>query len=167
MFRWSLIAGCALWIISELLELHAGGYNSLNSSVSSLAFMAVAVGLWVFWNKNYHFASKLGVVFTSVGMALFSLVAFQTIGSGIIDDTALSQTSLFLAAGTAVTVGALMLGGWLATVSPYPKVAGYVLIAATAFTLAVAYIPPLVSMQPLSNLILAATLGWLGFLAKE
>ena len=166
MFRWILIAGCALWIISEFLELQAGGYNSINSSVSSLAFAAVGVGLWVFWKRGFNLISKLGVVFTSFGMLLFSLVAFQTIGSGIVDDTALSQTSLFLAAGTAVTVGALTLGGWLATVSPYPKITGYVLISATAFTLAVAYVPPLVQFQPLSNLVLAGSLGWLGLLSR-
>lgn len=159
-----LMVGAVLWIISEIMELVSGGYNDLNSSVSVVAFLGVATGMEALWTvKGQTKVGKVGLGLVSLGMALFAVVAFQAIGSGIINDVEISGSTLFLVAGTAVSTGAIALSYWLISASPFAKILGYVLLGATAFTLGVVFVPSLVGLQPVSNLVLAGTLFWLGW----
>lgn len=159
-----LMVGAVLWIVSEIMELASGGFNDLNSSVSALAFLGVATGMEALWTvKGQTKIGKMGLGLVSLGMALFAVVAFQTIGSGIINDAEISGSALFLVAGTAVSTGAIALSYWLISASPFAKMIGYVLLGATAFTLGAAFVPSLVGLQPVSNLVLAGTLFWLGW----
>lgn len=162
-----LMIGAVLWIISEIMELVSGGFTDMNSTVSAVAFLAIATGMETLWQaEGQNKVGKAGLGLVSLGMALFAIVAFQAIGSGITNDAEISGSTLFLAAGSAVSLGALALSYWLITASPFAKVLGIVLLAATAFTLGVAFVPALVSLQPLSNLVLAGTLFWLGWTSR-
>ena len=161
---WVLMAGALVWALSEILELLQGGFTLLNSSVSALAFLLIGIGIWALWRPSAQSRiGQAGVILLSAGMALFAIVAVQAASSGITSDAEMAGTPIFLAAGALVSVGALLLAGWLIAASPYPKWVGAVLLAATLFTLAVAFVPAIVALQPVSNLVLAAVLGWLGW----
>lgn len=163
-----LMAGAILWMISEVMELMADGFNDANSTVSAIAFVTIGLGLGALWRvKGQNIIGRVGVALVALGMGLFGLVAFQTIGSGLTNDAGQSQDPLFLAAGSAVSVGALALSYWLVMTSPFPKIVGFVLLFATLFTLGVAFVPNLTGLQPVSNLILAAILLWLGWSSRR
>ena len=158
------MTGALLWALSELLELAQGGFTPLNSSVSALAFVLIGAGVWALWRQpSQTRAGQAGVAMLSLGMVLFAITAIQVAVTGAANDTEISGTPLFLTAGSLVSLGTLVLGWWLITGSGFPKWIGAVLIAATLFTLAVAFLPAIVALQPLSNLVLAAILGWLGW----
>jgi hypothetical protein len=163
-----LIAGAILWIVSEILELAQGGFTPFNSGVSAVAFAAVAVGLWVFWAKaTPNKVAQAAVILTSLGMGLFTIVAFQAIGSGATSDADIVGSPLYSAAGTAVGLGASLLSYWLIRVSSFPKMFGVVVTLATAFTLGVAFVPALTSFQPLSNIVLAGVFLMLGIRIRK
>lgn len=163
-----LMIGALLWVVSEVLELVSGGFNDVNSSVSVAAFAAIGIGMSALWRaEGQDNTGRTGLALVALGMGLFALVAYQTIGSGIVSDVEQSDSVLFLGAGSAVSIGALALSYWLIMTSSYPKPVGVILLIATAFTLSVAFIPMLVGLQPLSNLVLAGTLFWLGWLSRR
>lgn len=163
-----LMAGALLWIVSEGMELASGGFNDANSTVLAIAFALIGLGLGTLWRvEGQNIIGRIGLALVALGMGLFALVAFQTIGSGLTNDAGQSDTSLFLAAGTAVSLGALALSYWLVTKGPFPKIIGVILLLATIFTLGVAFVPTLTALQPLSNLILAGTLFWLGWVSRR
>lgn len=163
-----LMVGALLWIVSEGMELASGGFNDANSTVSAVAFALIGLGLGTLWRvEGQNIIGRAGVALVALGMGLFALVAVQTIGSGLTNDAGQSGEPLFLTAGTAVSLGALALSYWLVTSGPFPKIIGVILLLATVFTLGVAFVPALVGLQPLSNLILAATLFWLGWASRR
>lgn len=162
------MTGALVWALSELLELAQGGFTPLNSSVSALAFLLIGAGVWALWRQpGQNRAGQAGVAMLSTGMVLFAITAVQVALTGAANDTEISGTPLFLTAGSLVSLGTLVLGWWLIAGSAFPNWIGAVLIAATLFTLAVAFMPAMVALQPLSNLVLAAILGWLGWRFRE
>lgn len=163
-----LVMGAMLWIVSEGMELASGGFNDANSTVSTIAFLLIGLGLGTLWRADgQNIVGRIGVALVALGMGLFALVAFQTIGSGLINDSAQSGEPLFLAAGSAVAIGALALSYWLVTVGPFPKIIGVIMFLATLFTLGVAFAPDLVGLQPVSNVVLALILLWLGWASRR
>jgi uncharacterized membrane protein YozB (DUF420 family) len=163
-----LITGALVWALSEVIELAQGGFTPLNSSVSALAFVLIGAGVWALWRRaGQSRPGQAGVAMLSVGMVLFAVTAIQVVMTGAANDTEISGTPLFLTAGSLVSLGTLLVGWWLITGSSLPKWIGAVLIAATLFTLAVAFVPAMVGLQPLSNLVLAAVLALLGWRLKE
>ncbi len=163
-----LLGGALVWALSEILELAQGGFTPLNSSISALAFVLIAAGVWALWRRpGQNPIGQAGIGMLSVGMVLFAIVAVQVVGSGVSSDAEIAETPIFLAAGSLVSIGALLIGWWLIAASAFPKWVGAVLVAATLFTLAVAFIPAIVGLQPLSNLVLAAVLAWIGLKLRE
>lgn len=161
---WILLAGALVWALSEILELVKGGFTPLNSTASALAFVLIALGVWALWRQpGQNRIGQSGIATLSIGMVLFAVVAVQVVMSGAVNDAEISDTPIFLAAGGLVSIGALLLGWWLIATSRFPKWVGIVLVAATLFTLAVAFVPAIVALQPVSNLVLAAVLAWLGW----
>ncbi|WP_127522475.1 hypothetical protein [Mesorhizobium sp. Z1-4] len=159
-----LMAGALVWALSEVLELLQGGFTPLNSGVSAVAFVLIGIGVWALWRERaQNRLGQAGIAMLSIGMVLFALVAVQVMSSGITSDAEIADTPIFLLSGGLVSIGALLLGWWLVAASPFPKWIGAILVAATLFTLAVAFVPAIVALQPVSNLVLAAVLGRLGW----
>lgn len=164
MFAVILMLGSFVWVVSELTELIQGGYTALNSTISAIAFALIAAGVFAIWPAvGKDIIGRAGIMLVSVGMWVFTLIALLVIGSGITSDAQIAQSTLFLVAGTAVTLGALALGIWIITKSELPNWVGITLILVTIFSIGVAFVPALTPYQPFSNLGLATLLFWLGF----
>ena len=163
-----LIFGTVAWLGGELLRLTAGGFNDMNSVVITAAFGLIALGIWVVWRaKKQTRTGRVGVAMVSLGMVLFALVQYQTIGSGIINDTAHASNPLFLAAGGIVSIGVVAMGFWIIRISNFPKWIGIALLVGTAISLGVVFIPGLVDMQTLSNIMLATALMSIGLFVRR
>ena len=163
-----LIFGTVAWLGGELLRLTAGGFNDMNSVVITIAFSLIALGIWVVWRaKEQTNIGRTGVAMVSLGMVLFALVQYQTIGSGIVNDTAHAGNPLFLTAGGVVSIGVVAMGFWIIRISKFPNWIGVALLIGTAISLGVVFIPGLVDMQTLSNIMLATALMSIGLLVRR
>ena len=49
MIQLVLMLGSFAWVISELAELAQGGYTTINSTISAIAFFAIAIGIFTLW----------------------------------------------------------------------------------------------------------------------
>ena len=159
-----LMLGSFAWVISELAELAQGGYTTINSTISAIAFFAIAIGIFTLWplaEKNT--VGKAGVGLVSVGMFVFSIVALMAMASGVKSDAEIANTPIFLIAGTATMLGALATGYFLYKSGKFPIWVGGGLMAITVFSLGVAFVPQLTPLQPLANLVLAGLLFWVAF----
>lgn len=164
MFAIILMLGSFVWVVSELAEIAQGSYTTLNSSLSALAFALIASGIFALWPAiGKDMTGRAGVGLISFGMWVFALVALMVIGSDVRSDADISQSTIFLIAGTAVTIGALALGVWIITKSKLPNWLGIAQILITLFSIGVAFVPLLTPFQPFANLGLAAILFWIGF----
>jgi len=164
MFAVILMLGSVVWVISEVTEISQGGYTTLNSSISAIAFALIATGVFTIWPAvGKDLLGRAGIALISSGMWVFTLIALMVIGSGITSDAQIAQSTIFLFAGTAVTLGALALGIWIVTKSELASWIGFALILITLFSVGVAFVPALTPYQSFSNLGLAALLFWIGF----
>ena len=157
-----LITGCIVWLVSEVLEFRAGGFDDTNSVVTALAFGLVAIGIWAIWNardqRNY---GRAGVALISLGMILFTILTILTIGTGITSDIEHADSPLFLSAGAAVSAGVIALSSWIFQISHLPKWSGVVLLVGTMTARAGAFMPSLIVLQGISSVCLAVALIWI------
>jgi len=164
MFAVILMLGSFVWVLSELTELTQGSYTALNSAISAMAFALIAAGIFAIWPKvGKNMMGRAGLILISIGMWMFTLIAVLVIGSSITSDAQIAQSTIFLIAGTAVTLGALALGFWIYSEGDFPKWIGIALLVVTIFSIGVAFVPALTPLQSFANLCLTALLFWLGF----
>lgn len=163
-----LIFGTIAWLAGEALRLMAGGFNDANSVVITSAFVLIALGIWTMWRANGQTRTgRVGVAMISIGMILFALLQYQTIGSEILNDAEQVKNPLFLAGGAVVSIGVAATGFWIITISHMPKWIGISLLIGTLISLGVAFIPGLVDMQIVSNIVLAISLMWIGIVMRK
>ena len=162
-----LLIGTGLWAVAEGLEFGGGGFSNFSNSVAVAAFAGIAIGIWaLWWATGQNTLGRTGVVLLSLGSAQSALMAFRTIGSAIASSAEQSISLPSIAAAATMITGALALSYWLISISPFPLAAGFILLIATAFNLGVTFVPGLAELQPLSNLALAGTFFWLGWLTR-
>jgi len=163
-----LIAGCIVWLVSEVLEFRAGGFDDTNSLVTALAFGIISIGIWVFWNardqENY---GRVGVALTSLGMVLFTILSVLTVGTGITSDVGHADSPLFLSAGAATTVGVTFVSIWIFRTTQLPKWTGVILLVGTLAALVGAFAPNLVVLQGISSVFLAIALTRVGLILRK
>ncbi|NRA87370.1 MAG: hypothetical protein HRU28_08245 [Rhizobiales bacterium] len=79
--------GAFAWIISEGMEIYSGGYTVYNSSVSTTAFLLIAIGiLSLFRHETLSIVGKVGAICVFASMLGFTWIAFKVIGSDVVND---------------------------------------------------------------------------------
>ena len=81
---YAAVMGAGAWIVSEVLEMSAGGFSAASMWVSVVAFLLMAVGIWGLHRiqaRDKNALSLAGALLMSLSLVVFSIQALQFLSS--------------------------------------------------------------------------------------
>ena len=143
----AMIAGSALWVATECMEIVGGTASSLSMTITGFAFIGLTIGIW---GVHAGQAAKGGTV-SLIGTACLSMAYFIFMGgsfsvlSSVITYESLAATNWIFAGFIFMVSGAPLLGLAVIRARVFPPWVGGILVLAplVTSTTMIAGLPPI------------------------
>lgn len=125
LFAVLLTGGAVLLGAGESLALAAGGIETLNGTLSTLGYLAVAAGIWALKSEpGLGRVGRVGVLMTAFGMAAFGTAMILAMSAGIRFEADIATTPFVLMAAFFLIIGLGGLAAFFWRDPDYPNLMG-------------------------------------------